>query len=180
MDIGGGRAKHDLSHLSISLRMARIRTSVCVIAAPPTGPASSRILLPAATTSSGPIDFFDVVPPPTYPIPSSMLTNAEFASDKTGSMGYRESSRSKVRRPRVRAFPPDDLLLLGGRIVAIVVLIEVEDEEEGEDEDDRLVSDRGGWDAVDRSGGGRSTDIRIGIGAGDEAAPVMTKEEGPE
>lgn len=85
-----------------------------------------------------------------------------------------------MRRPRVRAFPPDDLLLLGGRTFAIVVLIEVEDEEEGEDEDDRLVSDRGGWDAVDRSGGGRSTDIRIGIGAGDEAAPVMTKEEGPE
>ena len=165
--------------------MARIRTSVCVIAAPPTGPASSRILLPAATTSSGPIDFFDVVLPPTYPIPSSMLTNAEFASDKTGSMGYRESSRSKVRRPRVRAFPPDDLLL-GGRFVAIVVLIEVEEdeeedeEEEEEDEDDRLVSDRGGWDAVDRSGGGRSTDIRIGMGAGDEAAPVRTKEEGPE
>ena len=165
-----------LSHLSISPRMARILTSVCVIAAPPNGPASSRILLPAAATSSGPIDFDD----PTYPILPSMPTNAEFASDKTGSMGYRESSRSNVRRPSVRTFPPVEFLL-DGRVVAIVVLIVVEEEEEEEEEeneDDRLVSDRGGWDAVDRSGGGRSTDIRI-IGAedDDEAATVWTKEE---
>jgi len=166
-----------LSHLSISPRMARILTSVCVIAAPPNGPASSRILFPAAATSSGPIDFDD----PTYPILPSMPTNAEFASDKTGSMGYRESSRSNVRRPSVRTFPPVDFLM-DGRVVAIVVLIVVEEEEEEEEEeeneDDRLVSDRGGWDAVDRSGGGRSTDIRI-IGAedDDEAATVWTKEE---
>ena len=144
--------------------MARIRTSVCVIAAPPTGPASSRILLPAATTSSGPIDL-----DATYPIPPSMSANAEFASSRTGAMGYRESSRSNVRRPSARAFPGD----LGGRVAIVLI---VEEGEEDEDEDDRLVSDRGGWDAVDRSGGGRSTDIRIGE---DEAGVRTRGGEGP-
>ena len=60
-------------------RMATIRTLVWLMAAPPTGLASSRILFPASTISCGSME---------YPYRATISTNTPIASANTGSMGY--------------------------------------------------------------------------------------------
>ena len=122
--------------VSISRRMAMRRISVCVKMAARCGSVaaiSSRILRPVCTMSPG-----CTMP---YPKFSIALANAAFASRMTGAIGYRVSSKSKVKRPRDAVL---EGVFLGVGLWLVIVVVE-EDVSVCDSEEERRAVTAGRW-----------------------------------